>query len=460
MIATSSGVVILWSLMSLFITCIALDTIPLGKSIRDGTISETLVSANGDFELGFFSPGNSGRRYVGIWFKKIPVPTVVWVANREDPLVDSSGVLQLNNNSLVLYSSTRHVLWYSNSTIKMQNPVAQLLDSGNLVVRDEDENNPDNFLWQSFDYPCDTLLPGMKLGRDLVTGIDRFLTSWKSSDDPSPGSYTYQMDSHGYPQPFVFRDNSVELFRDGPWNGVWFSGTAMLPDDSLVEFVLNNKEMYYTYEMGNIPTRRTLTIDGNIQRLNWNDDTKSWTLLYTKPNDKCDSFAPCGSFGICSVTNLECECLKGFVPKSLTDWNEREQYRDGCVRNGPFNCSIDNGFIKYPNVKLPDTRSCWYNTTMTLKECKNKCLQNCSCTAYANVNVKDKGSGCLLWFGALLDVKDLTGPGQDLFVRVSSDSGGGKKGVWMGVGSSLSGVLLICGATIFVLRQKRRKGRR
>nr|DAD29480.1 TPA_asm: hypothetical protein HUJ06_030948 [Nelumbo nucifera] len=32
-----------------------------------------------------------------------------------------------------------------------------------LVLKDGKDGSSESFLWQSFDYPCDTLLPGMKL---------------------------------------------------------------------------------------------------------------------------------------------------------------------------------------------------------------------------------------------------------------------------------------------------------
>ena len=40
-----------------------------------------------------------------------------------------------------------------------------------------DDSDPENFPWQSFDYPCNTLLQGMKFGRNTVTGLDWFLSS-------------------------------------------------------------------------------------------------------------------------------------------------------------------------------------------------------------------------------------------------------------------------------------------
>ncbi|KAJ4841985.1 hypothetical protein Tsubulata_005413 [Turnera subulata] len=71
-------------------------------------------------------------------------------------------------------------------------------------------------------------------------------------------------------------------------------------------------------------------------------------------------------------------------------------------------------------MKLPDTSSSWYNMSMNLEECKEKCLRNCSCTAYTNANISGEGSGCLLWFGELIDMREYPDTGQDLFVRMSA----------------------------------------
>ncbi|MFS7985347.1 putative non-specific serine/threonine protein kinase [Helianthus anomalus] len=57
----------------------AADTLFVNKTIR---YNKTIVSPQETFELGFFSPANSTNHYVGIWYKKIPKGTVVWVANR------------------------------------------------------------------------------------------------------------------------------------------------------------------------------------------------------------------------------------------------------------------------------------------------------------------------------------------------------------------------------------------
>ncbi|KAJ0075925.1 hypothetical protein Patl1_34168 [Pistacia atlantica] len=50
-------------------------------------------------------------------------------------------------------------------------------------------------MWQSFDYPSDTLLPGMKLGINLQTGHKWFLQSWISDKSPAQGSFSLRFGS-------------------------------------------------------------------------------------------------------------------------------------------------------------------------------------------------------------------------------------------------------------------------
>jgi hypothetical protein len=90
----------------------AVDTINQSQSISDGGSGRTLVSKDGSFELGFFSPGSSTNCYFGIWYKNIPLKTVVWVANRRNPIKDLSGVLMVNGSgNLILLDQIRTVVW-------------------------------------------------------------------------------------------------------------------------------------------------------------------------------------------------------------------------------------------------------------------------------------------------------------------------------------------------------------
>ncbi|XP_034678688.1 G-type lectin S-receptor-like serine/threonine-protein kinase At4g27290 isoform X2 [Vitis riparia] len=397
------------------------DTITVDLVIRDG---ETITSVGGSFELGFFSPVDSNNRYVGIWYKKVPTRTVVWVANREFPLTDSSGVLKVTDQgTLVILNGTNGIIWSSNSSQPAINPNAQLLESGNLVVKNGNDSDPEKFLWQSFDYPCDTALPGMKFGRNTVTGLDRYLSSWKSTNDPSKGNFTYRLDPSGSPQ-YILRSGLAVTFHSGPWNGLRFSGCPEIRPNPVYKyaFVMNEEEMYYTYELVNssVISRLVLNPNGYVQLFTWIDRTRGWILYSSAQKDDCDSYALCGAYGSCNINHSpKCTCMKGFVPKFPNEWNMVD-WSNGCVRSTPLDCHKDEGFVKYSGVKLPDTRNSWFNENMSLKECASMCLRNCSCTAYANSDIRNGGSGCLLWFGDLINIREFAENGQELYVRMAA----------------------------------------
>jgi len=69
---------------------------------------------------------------------------------------------------------------------------------------------------------------------------------------------------------------------------------------------------------------------------------------------------------------------------------------------------------------MPETRKSWFNRSMNLEECKNTCLKNCSCTAYTNLDIRDGGSGCLLWFNDLIDMRTFLQNEQDIFIRMAA----------------------------------------
>ncbi|KAL7213295.1 hypothetical protein ACSBR2_015917 [Camellia fascicularis] len=205
--------------------------------------SGALVSARGDFKLGFFSTSNLRSRYLGIWYNNIPVQTIIWVANRDRPLNDSSGGLKIGDDgNLIFLDSGGIVAWSTGiQNISSKPTVALLLDSGNLVLRSEYGGNTKSYIWQSFDHPSDTLIAGMKLGWDLRVSLDRYLTSWKSADDPSPGDISYRFDLDGLPQGVIHK-GSVKQYRTGIWNKLQFNGVK--PQNSIFNsnFIDNSEE--------------------------------------------------------------------------------------------------------------------------------------------------------------------------------------------------------------------------
>ncbi|KAK1369022.1 Apple domain-containing protein [Heracleum sosnowskyi] len=340
--------------------------------------------------------------------------------NREAPILDTSGVLRIDvNGNLQLVNGRNSTMWSSNSTKSAKNNpvVAQLMDSLNLVIRYENDTDPENYLWQSVDHPTDHILSGMKLGWDLSKGLERYLRSWKSVNDPSPGNYTFRMYLEGYPQMKVADDStSTTSFRFGPWDGIQFSGVSFnIPDLNFdLKLIETDNEIYSKFDVNNNlrPVRFDLNPDGYIELLTWFDNFKNWTfsqyisVLY----DECDPYGLCGAYGSCDITRARsgqsaCECLGGFVPKSAENWKVAN-WSDGCVRAAQLTCGSGDGFQKIPNLKLPDTQTSWFNRSMNLADCEIECRKNCSCTAYSNVDIRQGGSGCMLWFGDLIDKRN------------------------------------------------------
>uniref|UniRef100_A0A6N2MCS2 non-specific serine/threonine protein kinase n=1 Tax=Salix viminalis TaxID=40686 RepID=A0A6N2MCS2_SALVM len=163
------------------------------------------------------NPCSSSNRYLGIWYHKVPEKTVVWVANRNDPIIGSSGFLFVNQDgNLVLYCNDdlKLAVWSTNVSVEENDSCeAQLLDSGNLIMVTKRSRS---IIWQSFDHPKNTMLPGMKLGLDRKLGIDRFLTSWRSADDPGIGDFSLRINPNGSPQ-FFFYNGQKPLIMVLAW---------------------------------------------------------------------------------------------------------------------------------------------------------------------------------------------------------------------------------------------------
>ncbi|XP_020272815.1 receptor-like serine/threonine-protein kinase SD1-8 isoform X2 [Asparagus officinalis] len=397
---------------------------------------ETLVSTHGTFSLGFFSPTSSeNNRYIGIWYttKRIPGQRVIiWVGNRQNPVSGPTAVLMLTSNgSLLVTDGNSKVFWSSPSMVAVGKPVAQLLDAGNFVVRDSHEITDSNsFAWQSFDHPTDTLLPGMKLGWNLTSGLNRNLTAWSSSTDPSPGNYTLALDLRGDPQLILWNGHILQQ-RTGPWTGlhfIWLSSqspqTLTYTDALVYRFVNNKEEVYFSTGVVNKSTITRLVVSpqGVAERYIWLDKSRVWDRLWYSPSGPCDGYAACGPYGLCDPNGYPmCSCLQGFEPKSPANWALRYA-SDGCVRKTKLDCrNGTDGFVTVPQTLLPDTVNATVNRTMSLDECQAACLRNCSCTGFSSADIRGSGSGCIIWSMDLMDIASSSDGGQDFYLRLAAE---------------------------------------
>ncbi|KAM7258337.1 hypothetical protein ACFE04_014078 [Oxalis oulophora] len=208
-----------------------------------------------------------------------------------------------------------------------------------------------------------------------------------------------------------------------------------------------------------------LNSSGVSERFTWIDRTQSWLRYYSVIQDQCDNYAMCGANSLCDISKSPvCVCLDSFVPKSSRYWGLQD-WSDGCVRKTPLSCDNDGGvgFLKITGIKLPDTSRSRVNKSIGLEECNKVCLKNCSCMAYANSDIRGAGSGCLLWFSDLLDIRTFPVGGQDLYVRLSAsdlahietkNKWSRRKLIVVMTGSIVSFVALLAIGCIFFVQRK------
>lgn len=457
------------------------DTLATSASIAGN--NQTLVSAGNVFQLGFFSP-DGARTYLGIWYYNITVRTIVWVANRQSPVLSSPAVLRLSaaDGRLLVLDGQNGTVWASAAPTRnvTAGATARLLDSGNLVLSSDGSGSDQSVAWQSFDYPTDTLLPGMKLGVDAKAGITRNITAWRSASDPSPGDVTFKLITGGLPQFFLLR-GKARLYTSGPWNGEILTGVPYLSsNDFTFRVVWSPDETYYTYSIGVDALLSRLVVDeaaGQVQRFVMLNG--GWSNFWYYPTDPCDTYAKCGPFGYCDGTGQSpaCFCLPGFEPRSPQQWNLRDGSA-GCVRRTSLGCggganASSDGFWVVDQMKLPEATNATVYAGLTLEQCRQACLSNCSCRAYAAANVSGGvDRGCVIWAVDLLDMRLYTTDVEDVYIRLAQSEidalnaaanrrAPSKRVVVIAVVATVAGVLLLLlsAGCCCVWRRKRRRER-
>ncbi|KAI3981289.1 hypothetical protein MKX01_004553 [Papaver californicum] len=182
---------------------VAKDVVSLGDSL---TAAQTIISKGGNFELGFFKP----------------VKTVVWVANRDAPIIhSSSSKLAILDGNLVLFfnNGSMTIIWSTSlASNTLNSPEVVLGDDGNLVLREK--SNPSVVIWQSFDYPTDTCLSCGKLGFHKKTNQSQKLTSWRNQEDPATGFYNLVSNAgqSGNSQYVISWNNAEPYWNSGEWD--------------------------------------------------------------------------------------------------------------------------------------------------------------------------------------------------------------------------------------------------
>ncbi|KAM3400809.1 hypothetical protein ACQJBY_005571 [Aegilops geniculata] len=276
--------------------------------------------------------------------------------------------------------------------------MATIRDSSSLELIDA--SNSSIIYWQSIDHPTNTLLPGVKLGLNKITGVSQRLVAWKSEADPSPGLFSLEHDPNGTPLYFGQWNDSMSYWASTPWD-------FDLPGMVTLRFVNSSTESYLLYSTKDnlFTTRIIIDLNGQLMLLAWADSSRAWILFWVQPQSPCEVYALCGAYGSCNQNALlYCNCVKGYSQKVQSDW-DLQDYSGGCKRNAPLQCqtksssvhSQSDKFYAMEGVRLPVNARGAVATSS--QECQVACLKNCSCTAYTY-----NYTGCFVWHGDLVNL--------------------------------------------------------
>ncbi|XP_059064148.1 S-locus-specific glycoprotein S13-like [Cryptomeria japonica] len=115
----------------------------------------------------------------------IPDKTIVWVANRYNPVESLPSILKFSSNRYLKLIDGKGVSVWS-TDIGLRGSRGQIMDSGNFIILHA--HNKSEIVWESFAHVCDTWLPGIKMWKAMRG------TSWNSSVDPSSGLFSIVID--------------------------------------------------------------------------------------------------------------------------------------------------------------------------------------------------------------------------------------------------------------------------
>ncbi|KAL0562026.1 hypothetical protein IC582_002474 [Cucumis melo] len=394
------------------------DVLAQGQEITPGS---TLISAMATFSLGFYSPSLLNNSYIAIWYQSDPL-NPVWIANRNFAFPRDFGTPCLTidgNGSLkIVPKEGKGRNEYNFSLFEVGEPTnssAILLDNGNFVLC---VLNPDGSikrqLWQSFDHPTDTLLPGMKLGINHKTGSIWSITSRRGDYSVLSGSFTLTVNPNNTNQLLILHRGSI-FWTSGNWQDGRFEFSEELSNINNQEFVFNRfsneNETFFNYSISSlfqlpnhnkglieVQTFLRLGNDGKLVGRNW--DSK-----------------------------VECPYFENelFEPKNVSEVGcvGRMQHKVPECRNPPKQYSTSQRFGNMEGNGLRFGES----ENLTIYDCEKNCISSCDCIAFSSTN--EEGTGCEMWnVGAtFIPVEG----GKRIIWSLEVTEGKGEKRVWLQV---------------------------
>ncbi|KAA8525091.1 hypothetical protein F0562_007045 [Nyssa sinensis] len=363
------------------------NTIGIGDELNPS--SNPLVSPSGTFSLGFFNL-RYGRGYLGIWYTSDIQARKVWVANPNTPVNYYRAVLTIDDAGILKITGDGDTVINISDQVGTRNVTATLHDSGNFVLMDQTEKR---ILWQSFDNPTNTLLPGMKLGQNLRTLQNWSLTSWLNDYDPSSGAFTLRWEPNQ-------ESGQLVMYRRG--EVYWKSGLFKNQSFEFMPAIFNSPRIYHynLSSVSNINDEFSFTIHahgGNSMRWVLTPNGQIREGFTTSSGDYNYSIS---AKDFCYGYESDNGCAESVVPQP--------ECRD---RNSTF--ELMTGYFRGDYA-----RNINYSRELILNDCMEICWNDCTCFGFTS---GDDGLGCVFWVGHM-DFQIDESAGSSIYVLVSQNS--------------------------------------
>ncbi|XP_044955186.1 putative receptor protein kinase ZmPK1 [Hordeum vulgare subsp. vulgare] len=374
-----------------------------GSSLAVEHASHVIESPDGTFSFGFYNLSSTAFT-LSIWFTKSADRTIAWSANRDRPVhgVGSKVKLNTDGRSMVLTDYDGTVVWRTNA-LSAEADHAELMDSGNLVMKD----HGGNILWQSFDHPTDTLLPGQP-----VTATAKLV----SKDLSHPSSYYTLCFDDRYVLSLAYEGPDISNhYWPNPDHSSWmnyrisYNSSRIAVLDKLGQFVATDNTTFRASDWGlEIKRRLTLDYDGNLRLYSLDEFDRRWYVSWVAFSQPCDIHGLCGWNGICEYSPIpRCSCPRGYAVSDPRDWSK------GCKPVFNLTCGQRVGFVPIPETDF------WgsdlnYTMSTTMHSCKEMCLESCACVAF---EYKTFPNACFLK-SALFNGKTLPGYPGTAYLKV------------------------------------------
>ncbi|KAF3949913.1 hypothetical protein CMV_024270 [Castanea mollissima] len=284
-----------------------------------------LISPNGDFSAGFYSVGDNAFCFA-IWFSNSR--TVVWMANRDQPVNGKHSKLSIlkTGNLILTDASNLNVDVWATNTVS-HSPVQLFLnDTGNLVLR-----NKERVLWESFDFPTDTLLP-----EQLLTGNTKLVSS-RSQDNYFSGLYELSFNNSGFLRLLYNSPDSSSYWVPSPVSWPLYNNSRIAVLNAIGNFISSDNFTFMSADYGAVLHRRlTLDYDGNLRLYSWEEEEQTWVVSWQAIQSPCRIPGGCGANSFCSYvigSGRKCSCSPGYKMKNRSNW------ADGCEPEVYISCT-------------------------------------------------------------------------------------------------------------------------